>query len=166
MTKYEELCGAFHQCYSEDVTYRERSVFFVARVLTGFASYIGAPAGRVSFLPPEQKDSDATYTPQGAAELEEDGWWAANVRLTLTQGEGIFPELPVVFQFRVLAGPDKFTVRLGDSDLTHTMCEGDAAALEPVYEEAHRRAKEYFATRFQRFVDEANQNTPRKIGFL
>jgi hypothetical protein len=103
----------------------------------------------------------------GAAKWEGNGWWVAYVQLTLTQGNGIYPQLAVLFQFRVRVGLDNFTVQLGDSDRTHTISDGaNATALETVYDEAYQRAKQYFTPRSQRFVEKANQDSPQKIGFL
>jgi hypothetical protein len=166
MTRFEELCEAFRQYRADGVAYRDRSLSFITQLLTGFERYLGAPPGRVRFLPPESPESNATYNPAGAAKLGEDGRWVVNVRLTLTEGNGVYPELPLLFRFRVLVELDKFTVRLGDSNRTHTIPDGaDLTLLEPIYEEAYRRASEYLTLGLQRFLDEAGKDAPREIGF-
>lgn len=168
-TKYEDLCEAFRQSHVDGTAYYQRSVSFIARLLTGFQSYLGAPPERVAFLPPEPHDStpNTVYTAMGAPKLGQDGWWVACVRLTLSQGKGVYPEAPVLFQFRVLAETNKFAVRLGDSDRTHTVSNGaDATALEPIYEQAYDLANEYFTSGLQRFLDQSvKAAAARKIGF-
>ena len=119
------------------------------------------------FLPPEPRDPDAIYTAMGTSKLEKDGWWVAYVQLTLARGEGVYPQVHALFQFRVRVEPDNFTVRIGDSDRCHTTTDGDAAALEAVYKEACERAKEYFTSGLQRFLDETDDSgkTTLRIGF-
>ena len=168
MTKYEELCKAFGQSSDDWNAYRDRSIFFVTRMLTGFVSYIGAPSDQVRFLPPEPRDdsSGMTYSPAGAAKLEKDGWWVAYTRLTLTVGEGMYPRVAALIKFCVRVEPDKFTVRLGDSTRFHTILDGDGNALEAVYQEACEVSKAYFTSGLQRFLDEIINNDSRKIGFV
>ena len=172
MTLYEELCGAFGQSADDWNAYHERSIRFVAKLLTGFVSYLGAPLprgskdDRVRFLPPEPWDPDAMYTAMRAAKLEKDGWWVAYVQLTLARGEGVYPQVHALFQFRVRVEPDTFTVRVGDSDRCHTTTDEDATTLESAYKEACERAKDYFIAGLQRFLDETDDSgKTRKIGF-
>src|SRR4051812_23851871 len=115
MTKYEDLCGAFRQSQIDGTAYHIRSIEFVARVLTGFVSHFGVPSGKVAFLPPEPRDPKAAYYATGAPKLQPDGWWVAYVRMTLSQGPGVYPELPILFQVRALVDTDRILVRLGDS---------------------------------------------------
>src|ERR1035437_3990020 len=159
MTKYEELCEALQQSTKDSMKYREKSMLFVGGLLTGFVSYIGAPPDRVKYLPPEPRDPNTIYTPAGAVKLQEDGWWEAYVQLTL-----VYPELKALFLFRTRIEADTFTVRVGDSERTHAVLDGDATALEPIYEEAFTGAKEYFTGGLQRFLDEVTKPAaPRKI---
>jgi hypothetical protein len=89
------------------------------------------------------------------------------MRLTVSQGEGVFPEVPVLFKFRFLVGPDKIAVRLGDIGQTHVVPEGaDAKALEPFYEEASGQTRDYSPLGLRRFIDEGTKAGPRKIGSL
>jgi hypothetical protein len=170
MSQYQELCGAFAQSADDWNGYRQRSIVFVGNLLAGFVSYLGAPDDRVKFLPPEPRDPDTIYSAMGAAKLEEDGWWVAYVQLTLTRGEGVYPQLPVLFKFGVRVEPDSFAVRIGDSYRRHLIKDGDAAALEAAYQEAQARAKDYFTSGLQRFLDETGKDdqgkTSRKIGFV
>ena len=98
--------------------------------------------------------------------MEKDGWWVAYTRLTLSVGEGVYPRLNALIKFCVRVEPDKFTVRVGDSARFHTILDGDAAALETVYQEACETSKAYFTSGLQRFLDEITNDDSRKIGFV
>jgi len=169
MAKYDDLCLAFSRSRSEAIAYRQRSEGFLVCLLEGFEEYLGAPSERVQFLPPDADASNpgTMYSSLGAVQLGDDGWWIACLRLTLSVGPGVFPEAPLLFQFRVFAESSRFIVRLGTSHQTHAIpAQFEPDALIPIYDEAYTLATEYFTHGIERFLDEAAKSTkPRKIGF-
>jgi hypothetical protein len=169
MTRYEELCDAFRQ-YGDDWTaYDLRARTFIGRLLAEFVTYINAPADQVRFLPPERDPADSEntrYSAIGAARLKNDGWWTASVQVVLTRGQGVYPEIKALLVFHTRVDPDTFTVRIGDSEQTHTISNSDhTTALQPIYKEAYERTKEYFTFGLQRFLDAASKKSERHIGF-
>jgi len=166
MSRYEELCNSYKKYDDDRTAYTDRSRMFITKLVDGFVLFLGAPADRIRFFPPEGGKSDQQYSPIGAATPGEDGWWSIFVQVTLSRGQGIFPELHARMLFKVRTEPDKFLVQIGDSKLQHVVTVESVAEMQPIFNEAFNRSQEYLNSGVQRFLDETDSNRVGKIGFV
>lgn len=165
MSKYEELCNAYKKYDDDRIVYRDRSRMFITKLVDGFILFLDAPKDRIRFFPPEGDKDDQLLNPIGAATLGEDGWWSIFVQVTLSRGQGIFPELRARMLFKVRTEPDKFVVQIGDSKRQHVVTVGSPDEMQPIFNEAFNRSQEYFSSVLRHFLDETDSNRVGKIGF-
>jgi hypothetical protein len=166
MSRYEELCNAYKKYDDDRIAYLDRSRMFITNLVNGFVRFLDAPENRIRFVPPEGDEGDKRYSPMGAATPGEDGWWSIFVQVTLSRGQGIFPELHARMLFKVRTEPDKFLVQIGDSKSHHVVTAGSHDELQPIFNEAFHRSQEYLNSRLQRFLDETASDVGGKIGFV
>jgi hypothetical protein len=133
MSRYEELCNAYKKYDDDRFAHIDRSRMFITKLVDEFVLFLGAPADRIRYFPPECDKGDQQYSPIGAATPGEDGWWSIFVQVTLSRGQGIFPELHARMLFKVRTEPDKFSVQIGDSKSRHVVSVGSPDEMQPIF---------------------------------
>jgi hypothetical protein len=160
VSRFDELCQANNRYQTERNDYRDRSIEALAKIISGFATYIEAPRESIKYLPSMGCDDSVSYSPQGAVRYEENGWWIAYVSL-------IRPTVHCAFCFRLRNEVDRYKVRIGDSEKVHDLAALEPGIMNPIWEEAFLRSKEYLTNANRRFVDETGDaKESRRIGFV
>lgn len=114
MTKFEEMCKAFSDNRSAWIQYRDRCVAYMGALIKGFAVYCEPPQGNLGLLPQGGKGlEDKTYALPGAMYFDSDGYWRADVCITVFEAMNVFPHHPLRFGLCLREVDGKILVKRG-----------------------------------------------------
>lgn len=145
MSKYDELCQASREAERKGGEYRERCWRDMTAIVTGFVSYCGIPANRVTFLKSnglrgEQRTFSAPkdgerYGLVGATEYDkDDDFWNLGICIDL-KPPSVLPSRWISFAFFLTERNQKTVVKLGALGKPHEVETSNSAQCEAFYDE-------------------------------
>jgi hypothetical protein len=165
MTKFEEMCKAFSDNRNAWIQYRDRCVGYIAALIKGFAVYCDLPQGNLVFLPQGAKGlDDKTYALPSAMYFDSDGYWRADVCITVFEAANVFPHHPVRFGLSLREADGKILVKRGWDPKAREINLSDKGQCDDFYAGIAERIMEVFSRKPQDLALDESRNRS-SIGF-
>lgn len=163
VTRYDRLCDLYAAARARAEARRERCAVLVERMSERLRSYMGAPADALCFNPIDSEPEDSQPVPlREAMSAADDGTWQVRIQVSLRDPAKPDAPFSVFFGVRVRDEDGRLRLSLSDEDPGREVDPDDAAALDAVAADAHRRLEQWLVANLDRALGAAG--TPDRFG--